>query len=107
LYHYCLVAGDLLPGQQFAQLLHAAGESASAWSLVQNRALPENTHAIALEAPGEQALLDLALMLDVEGVPYKLIREPDLADRATALGLQPQPREKLRRLLARFPLLRR
>lgn len=68
--------------------------------------LPENTHAVALTACNEEELLKLSDRLSREAIPHKIIREPDLNNEATAIGVHPAPREKLRRLFAKLPLLR-
>lgn len=92
---------DMPTGAQFAQLLHAAGESSPG-------NLPEGTYAIALAVRGERELLEAAMALERHGIPHKLIREPDppFNGAATAIGVVPCPREKVRRLLARYTLLR-
>lgn len=137
----------MTPGQQCAQLTHAAGESAAEWSF--RRAaehvaehllasgpeetplsrdqvrdsldglvcwgpksswaqLPEDTHAVVLTVEGEEELLRVSTMLNDESIPHRLIREPDAPfnGAATALGILPLPRERVRRLLAKYPLLR-
>ncbi len=100
-YHYIVVRRDLPPGVVAAQVVHAAGESAAGLP-----PLPENTHAVVLAVPDEDRLLWLAHRLTRAGIAHKLIREPDAPynGAATALGIPPQPRENLRRLLSSLPL---
>jgi Peptidyl-tRNA hydrolase PTH2 len=82
-------------GVQLAQLTHAAGES------VVGRELPPDTHAVVLAAAGEDELLAISAALAQAGVEHVTIREPDppYLGAATALGIPPQERAPLRRLL--------
>lgn len=61
-----------------------------------------------LEAKDEQHLLEIAAKLEAHGILFSLIREPDapFLNQATALGILPGPRERLRKLLSNLPLLR-
>jgi len=70
--------------------------------------LPEDTHAVCLTVPDESRLLELHHRLAEDGIPHKLICEPDPPHNgaAMAIGLLPCPRELVRRRLARFSLLR-
>jgi peptidyl-tRNA hydrolase len=109
-YHYIVVRSDLTVGQQAAQLVHAAGESAA------NRDVPDGTHAIVLHVKDERHLLHIAEQLHWAELDYKLIIEPDLPlleDRpledgqGTAIGIPPtQDRKKIASVLGRLPLLR-
>lgn len=110
-YHYIIVRSDLTVGQQAAQIVHAAGESAA------NRDVPEGTHAIVLHVQDEDHLLAVADHLWHKGIKdFKLIIEPDLPlyeDRplqdgqGTAIGIPPTTdRKKLASVLGRLPLLR-
>ena len=107
MHHYCLVRADIPIGDQFAQLLHAAGRSVQ-YQLGED----DNTHAVALHAPDEEALLRLSYTLDRESprpIPHVLIREPDAPynGSVTAIGICPQIRDqRLRKLLSKFPLIR-
>ncbi len=109
-YHYVIVRADLTTGQQFAQVVHAAGESAA------NNDVPEGTHAVVLQVPNEEVLLGYADELHWAKIPFKLIIEPDLPlheDRpledgqGTAIGIPPtQDRKKIAAVLGRLGLLR-
>ncbi len=103
LYHYVLVRGDLTPGQVAAQLVHAAGESARLAAV-----LPPNTHAVVLQVPDEVTLLEFELTLLKGGYSISSIREPDAPfnGQITAIGIEPQVRNKLRKILGNLPLLR-
>lgn len=70
--------------------------------------LPENTHAVVLAAQNEQELLDLSTKLTAARIPHTLIREPDAPfnGAATAVGIQPMHRRKLKKFLGRYSLLR-
>lgn len=100
LYHYVLVRKDLPFGTALAQTVHAAGESA------QNTVVPPNTHAVVLAVPDEKALLDVEAKLLQHGIEIKSIREPDMpwCGQLMTIGIKPQPREKIRKLLSNLPL---
>lgn len=110
-YHYIIVRADLTVGQQAAQIVHAAGESAA------NRDVPPGTHAIVLHVQNEEDLLGIADRLWWKGIKdFKLIIEPDLPlyeDRplqdgqGTAIGIPPTTdRKKLASVLGQLRLLR-
>lgn len=63
---------------------------------------------MALFAPSEDALRELSARLSFEDIHHKLICEPDAPfhGQAVALGICPQPRERLRKLLGKYPLIR-
>lgn len=85
-----------------AQLIHAAGESSPG-------NLPNNTHAVALEAENEVELQKLELRLQNAKIDFVAIREVDQPynNQLMAIGLRPQVRDKnLRRMLSRFALVR-
>lgn len=87
-------------GSQFAQLIHAAGESSPG-------DLPKNTHAVALSVPNEAELAKLELNLVRGRIAFVAIREPDLNDSLTCIGLIPQPRTKpIRKILGHLPLIK-
>ena len=91
---------DLPLGVFAAQLVHAAGESA------QNMEVPEGTHAVVLAVPDEQSLLSVEAKLAQHGLDFKSVREPDAPwnGQLMAIGIRPQPRKKLKKLLANLPL---
>lgn len=98
LYHYVIVRGDMPLGDQLAQTTHAAGESAA------GREVPHDTHAVVLAARGEQELLAVHAELEAAGIWHTLVREPDApyCGAATAIGIPPQERAPLRRLLRKL-----
>ena len=85
-----------------AQVVHASGESA------QSALVPPDTHAVVLSVPDEAALLAVEQKLLTHGVELFAIREPDVPylGQLMTIGIRPQPREQLRRLLANLPLYR-
>jgi peptidyl-tRNA hydrolase len=103
LYHYVIVRKDLPFGVALAQVVHASGESA------QEVKVPPNTHAVVLAVPDETALLAVEKRLQeasVDGVTS--IREPDepYLGQLMTIGIKPQPRGKIRKLLSNLPLYR-
>lgn len=82
-------------------MIHAAGESSPG-------NLPENTHAIALQAADEAELLRISRTLTEAGVSHRLIREPDppYLGQAMAIGIPPQQRALLRPFLGKLALFK-
>lgn len=99
-----VVRNDLSRGTLSAQLVHAAGESASAFG----RQLPPNTHAVVLAVPSEKLLLDLEEKLLAFQVPHFSIREPDSPynNQLMAIGFPPSPKGTFKKFLANLPLLK-
>ncbi|HEU5118664.1 MAG TPA: hypothetical protein VFT74_18870 [Isosphaeraceae bacterium] len=101
LHHYVIVREDLPTGVQFAQTIHAAGESCEG-------PLPSGTYAYALGARDEQHLLDIAQRLWDAEIPHTVINEPDepyLGD-AMAIGIWPTAdKDRIRRVTSDLPLL--
>lgn len=99
--HYCIIRNDLPRGVLAAQLIHAAGESGCG-------KLPQNTFAVALSTKDEDQLLRLEQKLIRADIPHKAIREPDLPwdGELMAIGIAPMERQKLRKYLSNFPLIR-
>ena len=94
-----------------AQVVHAAGESASAWTRQTGNALPEGTYAVVLEVDDEAALLEVEAHLSARGASFVAVREPDAPHSGAlmAIGLFPSPRKVLQKhvggVLRRLPLL--
>ena len=97
-----IIRKDLPFGVALAQCVHAAGESA------QNTEVPPNTHAVVLAVPDEKTLLDVEIKLIAADVEISAIREPDAPwnGQLMTIGIKPQPREKIRKLLSNLPLYR-
>ena len=98
--HFVVVREDLARGQLCAQVTHAAGHSSPG-------NLPQDTHVVVLAAKNESHLLSLEQMLQSRHVPHHSVREPDLGNMLTAIGLVPtRDRRAARRVLGRLPLLK-
>lgn len=84
-----------------AQLIHAAGETSPG-------NLPDNTHAIALAAKDEAELIAISEELKAQGIPHLMIDECDApyTGQFMAIGIPPMEREKLRKVLSKYPLLK-
>lgn len=97
-----IIRKDLPFGVALAQTVHAAGESA------QNTTVPSDTHAVVLSVPDEHTLLSYEAKLLRNGLELSAIREPDEPwnGQLMAIGIKPQPREKLKKLLSNLPLYR-
>lgn len=95
--HYVIVRSDLPFGSIVAQAIHAAGETGP---------VPPGTYAIALAASDEQALAEIEARLLFHKIPHVAIREPDLGNSLTAIGLFPvEDRRTVRRYLKGLRLL--
>jgi hypothetical protein len=102
LHHYCIIRADLPRGVQFAQLIHAAGESAPG-------DLPSDTRAVALEVSNEQELLELEHKLVGLGIAFVAIREVDepYNNQLMSIGLKPVVRDKkLRKAMSSYKLVK-
>lgn len=97
-----VIRKDLPFGVALAQTVHAAGESA------QNSEVPPDTHAVVLAVPDEIALLAIEEKLLRAGIEITAVRESDAPylGQLMSIGIRPQPREKIRKLLANLPLYR-
>lgn len=94
-----MVRSDIPIGAQLAQSIHAAGESSPG-------NLPAGTYAVALHASGVDELLQVHHDITQAGIPSVLICEPDAPylGQPTAIGVEPGPRDRVRRILRRLPL---
>lgn len=104
LYHYTVVRADLPPGLQMAQVIHAAGESASP------RPMP-GTHAVALHARDEQHLAELAQRLYDAGIEHHCVFEadddPQYPGQMMAIGLYPtRDKDKVKKVLSSLPCVK-
>jgi len=86
-----------------AQMLHAAGRSAS-------KDVPHKigTYAIALHAKDEAHLREIGWTLFKHGVKITLIHEPDAPWNGSlmAIGCPPMARENIKPLLSKLPLVK-
>ena len=80
-----------------AQVCHAAAGSGPATS---------GTYAVVLAASSESELLNTSFRLAEHGIHHITIHEPDAPylGAATAIGIPPQARQQLRRVLIHLPL---
>lgn len=92
---------DIPRGAQFAQLIHAAGESSPR--------VASGTYAVALAARDELQLEELALLLREAEVKFVEVREPDApyCGALMALGLEPtQHRKPIQKITGQLSLLK-
>lgn len=91
---------DLPFGAQAAQLIHATGQS-----LIEQH--PAGTYAIALHARDEASLRALSARLTAGKIAHKLIIEedPPYAGQATAIGIMPTERRRLKPFLSSLALV--
>jgi peptidyl-tRNA hydrolase len=97
--HYVIVRRDLPTGVIAAQVVHAAGESSPG-------NLGPDTYAVVLAVENEVELLALDARLAAQGVARRAIREPDMGDQMTAIGLVPGPKSQVGRWVSSIPLYR-
>ena len=98
LVHYVVVRADLPHGSQVAQVIHAAGESATP--------LPTpGTIAVALHARDEQHLIQIAESLWRAKIPCHRVFEVD--GQLMSVGVAPTTdRDAVRKVLSSLPLVR-
>lgn len=102
--HYVIVRADLPIGLQVAQVVHAAGESASP------RPKP-GTHAVALHAKDESHLRTIAQRLFDAGIEHHCVHEadddPQHPGQMMSIGLYPtRDRAKVGKVLSSLPLVK-
>lgn len=102
--HYVIVRADLPFGLQVAQVVHAAGESASP------RPRP-GTHAVALHARDEAHLHEIAQRLYNAGIEHHCVFEaeddPQFPGQLMSIGLYPtRDRDKVKKVLSSLPLVK-
>lgn len=87
-WHYIVVRRELTGGPLLAQVVHAAGESASAFSMNTGRHLPRDARAVVLVATKEQLALLVEQVQFRSDLQVHIITETDgpLAGSTTALG---------------------
>lgn len=92
--HYVIVRADLPRGFQAAQIVHAAGYSASP-------DLPSDAFAVVLSTASECELVSLSRRLTVHGIEHVLVTEIDspYCGAATAIGVRPRRKGELKRYL--------
>lgn len=99
--HYCIIRQDLPVGVLAAQLIHAAGESASG--------VESGTYAVALAAKDEAHLEFIEARLRRLCIPHKAIREPDPPWNGAlmAIGIEPVlDRQPLKKVTKNLKLIR-
>jgi hypothetical protein len=95
-----IVRTDLPAAQIAVQACHAAIEASRHFLSADS----DHPHLVICSAASEERLLAAADHLFRAGINFRLIREPDLANQATALATEPLGGER-RRLLERFRCL--
>jgi peptidyl-tRNA hydrolase len=96
------VRGDLCPGLQTAQAVHAAVDFTLSNPVITQHWHDTSNNVVIVSVPSEAEILVLESMALTLGVKHHLVIEPDIGDAATAIALQPGPIAK--RLCATFPL---
>lgn len=99
---YIAVRGDLRPGLQMAQAVHAAFAFHHDFPSVVRPWLLVSNYLIIVAVPDEDALLDLITEASARGIIRTAVREPDLDNDATAVALAPGA--DAQRLCANLPL---
>lgn len=84
---YIVTRNDLPPGAQCAQACHGLSSFVAEHPELY-KAWHESSNNIAvLQAPSEEALLELAGKAEARGIAYAQFREPDFGDSVTAVAL--------------------
>jgi peptidyl-tRNA hydrolase len=89
---FVIVRGDLIPGAQAVQAMHAARQFAEEHREREARWFAESNHLAFLSVPGERELLALEREAAWRGLPSSRFEEPDLGGRPTAITLPPEAR---------------
>jgi peptidyl-tRNA hydrolase len=99
---YIAVRGDLTPGLQAAQSVHASTQFFADWPSLAVNWLRESNFLVIVSVPDEGALAQLAESAVEEGIVRTIVREPDLDNTITAVALEPGATAQ--RLCAQMPL---
>jgi hypothetical protein len=101
LYHYIIVRRELSGGALLAQVTHAAGESASKWSLSTTHSLADTTRAAVLVASKEE-LESVLTKLAASLIIHQRIDETDgpLKGSTTSVGFIAPKSEFVKALVA-------
>lgn len=86
---YVAVRGDLAPGQQLAQSVHAAFEFAVDHPTLTEVWRRHSNYLVVVAVPDEAALLDLANRAAAADLRHTVVREPDCGNEVTAVVLEP------------------
>lgn len=97
-----MVRSDIPFGNQAAQLVHAAGESAPG-------PVPVGTYAVALSARDESQLVAISCALSRAGIGHHRVIEGDAPHEGQlmAIGVPPCPKKVVKGVLGSLPLVGR
>jgi peptidyl-tRNA hydrolase len=96
------VRGDLTPGQQLAQSVHAAFEFAVDYPTLTEVWRRHSNYLVVVAVPDEDSLLSLANRAAQAELRHVVVREPDDGDRPQAVVLEPGVTAS--RLCSQYPL---
>lgn len=99
---YIAVRADLSEGLAAAQAVHAAFQFAASHPSITGPWQAKSQYLVLVSVPDEVALIGLASRALASGIQVATWHEPDLADAATAVALEPGT--VARRLCANLPL---
>lgn len=95
--------GDLPPGLQAAQAVHAMAQFAVEHPCITRKWVKDSNYLVIVSVPDEDTLFTLAAESNFgRRVKTVMVYEPDIGDEATAVAFAPDP--EVRRLLANYPL---
>jgi peptidyl-tRNA hydrolase len=95
---YVVVRGDLVPGSQAVQAMHAARQFAEEHREREARWFAESNHIAFLSVSGERELFALRDEARLRGILSSKFEEPDLGGQSTAIVLPPEARRICSRL---------
>jgi len=97
---YVVVRGDLNPGQQLSQSVHA---SIGFIKHVNHENWFKNSNTVAcLSTPNEVSLLELEKLLIADRIKYFKFQEPDLNDESTSIAFTSVSPSYMKRLPSTF-----
>lgn len=97
---YVLVRTDLSVAQQAVQATHAAIEATRHYL----KPTDQHPHLVLIQIRSEYKLMQTAMKLEDLGIPFRVFREADRNDEATALATAPITGE-LRQFFEKYKLL--
>lgn len=91
---YIVVRGDLAPGMQLSQSVHAMTQFNFEHPDITKAWFEKSNYVAVLSIASESDLKNLIKKADIEGIKHSIFYEPDLDNQATAAAFEPSQKTK-------------
>lgn len=92
---YIIVRGDLAPGYQCAQSVHAAFAFASEHADETKNWMIQSNYIAVLNSKNEKELYDLITQAKEQNITFSIFREPDIGNEITAVAMECSDKSKM------------